>query len=545
MRTSWNRWRRDWLRRWVWQPVFGEVSHGLERRNTRISPATMIEHEDQLVLGDDIYIGPFNLLEASGGIVIDDGVQITSHCAIVTHTSHRAQRLLGPGYANWPLAPGAQRPGWIAGPVHIGAYSFIGPHSLIEANTRIAARGVIVCAGSFVRRRVSRLRDPRGPASAAWSATAARRRPRASLDAPPRATRAALRRLDAAAPRPRHGASRGCRDASAATRAVGRRREPAPREMGAGALRRRRRSSSAAASSRGFAAGARRAACPPALPPRAGGHARRTSAGGNVASLLKALPRFANWLRSVDADWINAHYLTSHGTLAWMARRLGVRAQLAGSAWGSDILVAPEQSAALRWAQRVLRDCAVATSDSARDGRAHAQAGRGQRADLSRSASSDAAARRRPTRSRSGCSSPTAALEEIYDPMRVLQVFARVAGARRRAASSSPTRARCARARAPRGAWAWPSSTSSFVGRLDAAAQAREYDRARWYLSLPTSDSVAVSVLEAMAHGCVPVLSDVAANHELVRDGDNGLDRRGRATSCPPRRSMRSRRAPT
>ena len=77
-------------------------------------------------------------------------MQITSHCAIVTHSSHRAQRLLGPAYCTWPLAPGARRPGWIAGPVHIGAYSFVGPHSLIEANTRIG-RGTLVCAGSFVR----------------------------------------------------------------------------------------------------------------------------------------------------------------------------------------------------------------------------------------------------------------------------------------------------------------------------------------------------------------------------------------------------------
>ena len=61
------------------------------------------------------------------------------------------------------------------------------------------------------------------------------------------------------------------------------------------------------------------------------------------------------------------------------------------------------------------------------------------------------------------------------------------------------------------------------VGRLDGDAQAQLYDQAQWYLSLPRSDSVSVSVLEAMAHGCVPILSDLPANRELVRDGDNGL----------------------
>jgi acetyltransferase-like isoleucine patch superfamily enzyme len=145
-----NRWRRNLLRRWLYRPLFGEVSQGVALARTRISPATLIEHEDGLVLGDNVYIGPFNLIEASGGITIDEGVQVTSHCAIVTHASHRAQRLLGPAYTTWPLAPGARRPGWIAGPVHIGAYSFVGPHCLIEANTRIG-RGTLVCAGSFVR----------------------------------------------------------------------------------------------------------------------------------------------------------------------------------------------------------------------------------------------------------------------------------------------------------------------------------------------------------------------------------------------------------
>ena len=77
-------------------------------------------------------------------------MQVTSHCAIVTHSSHRSQRLLGPAYVTWPVPAGGVRPGWIAGPIHIGAYSFIGPHSLIEANTRIG-RGTLVCAGSFVR----------------------------------------------------------------------------------------------------------------------------------------------------------------------------------------------------------------------------------------------------------------------------------------------------------------------------------------------------------------------------------------------------------
>ena len=62
-----------------------------------------------------------------------------------------------------------------------------------------------------------------------------------------------------------------------------------------------------------------------------------------------------------------------------------------------------------------------------------------------------------------------------------------------------------------------------FIGRVDAATQAGWYARARWYVSLPESDSVSVSVLEALAHGCIPLLSDLPANHELI-DDRRGID---------------------
>jgi acetyltransferase-like isoleucine patch superfamily enzyme len=146
MRAGLNRWRRKMAQALLFRRVFGERSQGRNLPHTRISPSTCIEHEDRLVLADHVYIGPLNWIEASGGVTIDEGVQITSHVVIVTHSSHRAMRLLGREYVRWHGA----MPGWIAGPVHIGAYSFIGPHSLIEAGTRLG-RGTLVCAGSFVR----------------------------------------------------------------------------------------------------------------------------------------------------------------------------------------------------------------------------------------------------------------------------------------------------------------------------------------------------------------------------------------------------------
>ena len=114
-------------------------------------------------------------------------------------------------------------------------------------------------------------------------------------------------------------------------------------------------------------------------------------------------------------------------------------------------------------------------------------------------------------------------LEDIYDPRRVLTLFASVAkawpDARLVVANSGSLDEAVKRQAAQSGL----ADRVEFVGRLDAATQAAFYARARWYVSVPRSDSVSVSVLEAMAHGCIPVLSDLPANRELVRDGANGL----------------------
>ncbi|MFM7530938.1 MAG: glycosyltransferase family 4 protein [Rubrivivax sp.] len=63
----------------------------------------------------------------------------------------------------------------------------------------------------------------------------------------------------------------------------------------------------------------------------------------------------------------------------------------------------------------------------------------------------------------------------------------------------------------------------AFTGMLDAPTLARAYRRSAIFVSVPESDGTSVSLLEAMGAGCLPVLSDLPANREWVREGDNGL----------------------
>ena len=62
-----------------------------------------------------------------------------------------------------------------------------------------------------------------------------------------------------------------------------------------------------------------------------------------------------------------------------------------------------------------------------------------------------------------------------------------------------------------------------FVGFLKEQEQIEIYTKACGYFSLPSSDSTSVSLLEAMAYGCIPILSDIPANREWIIDGENGL----------------------
>lgn len=251
--------------------------------------------------------------------------------------------------------------------------------------------------------------------------------------------------------------------------------------------------------------------------------------GGNWA-LLRQLPRLAPWLGEVRADWIHAHYLTSHGTLAWLATRFwGVPGRLVGSAWGSDILVTPQRNALLRWVtRRVLRACVLCTSDSlAMTGRMQAL-GAGEVMTFPFGLET-LPALPEPETKRDHAFFANRGLEPVYAPQRVLQVFAAAAAlwpdAELTLANDGSLRAQLQQQVQDAGL----QDRVHFAGRLDAATQDRCYARARWYLSLPESDSISVSVLEAMAQGCIPILSNLPANRELVRGDANGwvLKQRG------------------
>jgi glycosyltransferase involved in cell wall biosynthesis len=62
-----------------------------------------------------------------------------------------------------------------------------------------------------------------------------------------------------------------------------------------------------------------------------------------------------------------------------------------------------------------------------------------------------------------------------------------------------------------------------FVGWIQKEDNEQWYSKAKIWVSIPESDATSISLLEAMACGCLPVVSDLPANREWIASGINGI----------------------
>ncbi|MEN8929328.1 MAG: glycosyltransferase family 4 protein [Flavobacteriales bacterium] len=68
-----------------------------------------------------------------------------------------------------------------------------------------------------------------------------------------------------------------------------------------------------------------------------------------------------------------------------------------------------------------------------------------------------------------------------------------------------------------------PESSYEFIGFVSQEENKKQYLRAKMWISYPVSDGTAISLLEAMGYGCIPVVSDLPANREWIEDQSNGV----------------------
>jgi glycosyltransferase involved in cell wall biosynthesis len=227
-----------------------------------------------------------------------------------------------------------------------------------------------------------------------------------------------------------------------------------------------------------------------------------------------ATPALRRELDAFAPDLVDAHYVPNYGLLGVLA---GHR-PLAVSAWGSDLLVTGRGPWRRARARFVLERADLVLTDAEN----LAAAARALGAPAKRvlcipwGIAIDhfvPSAERQP-----GLLLSTRMMEPVYDLATVIEGVAPVLERWPRAelvmAGDGSQRA----ALEERAARRLPSGRFRFVGRLDATAMAAWLGRADLYLSASLSDSTSLSLLEAMASGAVPVVTDIEGNREWVRD---------------------------
>ncbi len=248
------------------------------------------------------------------------------------------------------------------------------------------------------------------------------------------------------------------------------------------------------------------------------------------------LPRFARYTLNVPAarrrlnafrpDVVNAHFLPNYG---WMAARAGAR-PLVLTTLGSDMLLVPRRTFLHAWRTRwVLQRCDRVTADAQMLARAVARFGFDTARVLTVPFGVDLEAFDRAARVAPRTNAPvrvlsTRRLEPVYDVPTLFRAAThvppelrdamrlRIAGVGAQAAELHA---------ASRSTTVLPETT--FLGWLEPQALTQELARAHVYVSTSRSDSTSVSLLEAMAAGCFPVVTDIEGNREWIRDGENGL----------------------
>jgi acetyltransferase-like isoleucine patch superfamily enzyme len=105
----------------------------------------------QVTVGANTWIGPFTVLDGSGGLAIGDYCSISAGVQIYSHDT-----------VQWAISGGQHAPE--RAPVQIGSRCFIGPNTIISKGVTIGD-GCVIGANSFVNRSVP-------PNSKAWGSPA-------------------------------------------------------------------------------------------------------------------------------------------------------------------------------------------------------------------------------------------------------------------------------------------------------------------------------------------------------------------------------------
>lgn len=222
-------------------------------------------------------------------------------------------------------------------------------------------------------------------------------------------------------------------------------------------------------------------------------------------------------LRAFAPDLVDSHFVPNYGVIGALSsfRPLSV------AAWGSDLLIAGRRDTLQRARARfVLSRADLVLADSGNLAAAALALGAPRRVlraipwGVDRAVFAPAAGREH------GLLLSTRMHESVYDIPALLRGVAPVMARRPETRLVIAGDGSLLDEHRRLAAELLPAGRFEFTGRIAPATLASLLARAEVYLSASLSDSTSLSLLEAMAAGALPVVSDIEGNREWVADGD-------------------------
>lgn len=244
---------------------------------------------------------------------------------------------------------------------------------------------------------------------------------------------------------------------------------------------------------------------------------------GASTGFLGKLLRLQKIINQCKPHFVNAHYISSHGFLVALAKiESKHKFKFIASAWGTDVLVFPwKNKVFLQVMKFILSKADWITSDSEYMSDVikkikHIEV-------LTFTFGLDSLPEYKPAKQDENLFFSNRGLSPNYNIDWVLNVFSIIyqkePKSRLIVSNDGEEKDKLIKQSKKLGI----EKAVAFIGFAKEKEQADIYARACGYFSLPSSDSTSVSLLEALAYGCIPILSDIPANREWVTDGVNGL----------------------
>ncbi|MDD4575657.1 MAG: glycosyltransferase [Bacteroidales bacterium] len=251
-------------------------------------------------------------------------------------------------------------------------------------------------------------------------------------------------------------------------------------------------------------------------------HHPTNASGGNV-KILKSIFAVKKIIQQIQPEIVNAHYITSHGLLTSIIKRFfGIRFVQISSAWGSDILVTPHRNWLYKSiAKFILNSSNIITSD------AQVMTDQIKKLTQTKVLTFTFGLEKLPEISIEdkdySLFFSNRILNSNYNIDKVILHFAKIRLQNTKAKlvianegdEKDNLKTLCHELKI--------TDSVEFIGFITQNQQDEIYKKSGFYYTLPTSDATSVSLLEAMAWGCIPIVSNIPANREWIENLKNGI----------------------